>query len=266
MKVTTLRRYPVKSMLGETVGSLTVDERGVNGDRWLALVDAETGQVATAKHPLLWRALLMLAASGNPGQVRIELPDGGVVAADDAHINERLSNLLGRKVWLATERVPGAEVARSDPEDVLKHGVETEVGYETLELAQGTTATSFVDYAPLHLVTTATLSHIGVEATRYRPNVVVTTPPGYPPYAENNWVGRELRAGGVRLGGMLPTPRCSVPTLEHGELPRAPHAVRTPMAENRIEVTGFGVLPCAGVYLNVLEADTIRTGDEVTVS
>jgi uncharacterized protein YcbX len=43
MKVTTLRRYPVKSMLGETVDSLTVDERGVNGDRWLALVDAETG-------------------------------------------------------------------------------------------------------------------------------------------------------------------------------------------------------------------------------
>jgi uncharacterized protein YcbX len=95
---------------------------------------------------------------------------------------------------------------------------------------------------------------------------VVTTPPGYPPYAENNWVGRELRAGGVRLAGMLPTPRCSVPTLEHGELPRAPHAVRTPMAENRIEVTGFGVLPCAGVYLNVLEAGTIRTDDEVTVS
>lgn len=253
MKVTTLRRYPVKSMLGETVESLTIDERGVNGDRWLALVDAETGRVATAKHPRLWRALLMFAASGDPGRVRIALPDGGIVPADDAHINELLSSWLGRKVWLAAERVAGAEVERPDPEDVLERGVEAEVDYATLELAQGTPGTSFVDYAPLHLITTATLRHVGTEAIRYRPNLVVTTPAGYPPYAENNWVGRELQVGGVRLSGVLPTPRCSVPTLEHGELPRAPHAVRTPMAENRVEVTGFGVLPCAGVYLNVLE-------------
>ena len=266
MKATTLRRYPVKSMLGETVDNLIVDERGVNGDRCLALVDAETSRVATAKHPRLWRALLKFAASGDPGRVRIELPDGGVVSVNDDHINELLSNLLGRTVWLAAERVPGAEVERPNPEDVLEHGVEAEVDYAMLKLAQGTPGTSFVDYAPLHVVTTATLSHIGVEAIRYRPNVVVATPPGFPPYAENDWVGRELRVGDVRLGGMVPTPRCSVPTLEHGELPRAGRAVRTPMAENRVEVAGFGVLPCAGIYLSVLETGTIQTGDEVTVS
>lgn len=69
----------------------------------------------------------------------------------------------------------------------------------------------------------------------------------------------------MRLRGTLPTPRCSVPTLEHGDLPRAPHAVRVPLAANRVDVPGFGVLPCAGVYAEVLEVGTIRRGDEVTV-
>ncbi|MBO0848255.1 MAG: MOSC domain-containing protein [Pseudonocardia sp.] len=265
MKITTLRRYPVKSMLGETVASLTVDECGAHGDRRLALIDIETGRVATAKHPRLWRSLLMFTASGDPGRVRIDLPGGGSVAADEAGVDELLSGLLGRQVRLAAKRPDAAEVERPAPEDVLKHGVEADVEFATLVISQGTPGTSFVDYAPVHLITTATLEHIGTEALRYRPNLVVTTPPGYPPYAENDWVGRELRIGEARLRGVLPTPRCSVPTLEHGELPRAVHAVRVPMAENRVDVEGFGVLPCAGVYLEVLEAGRIRSGDEVTL-
>jgi uncharacterized protein YcbX len=265
VEVTTLRRYPVKSMLGETVAGLTVDECGAHGDRRLALIDIESGRVATAKHPRLWRSLLRFTASGDPGRVRIDLPDGGSVAADEAGVDELLSGLLGRAVRLAAKRSAGAEIERPAPEDVLEHGVEADVEFATLVISQGTPGTSFVDYAPVHLITTATLEHIGAEALRYRPNVVVSTPPGYPPYAENEWVGRELRVGEVRLRGVLPTPRCSVPTLEHGGLPRAPHAVRVPMAENRVEVEGFGVLPCAGVYLDVLGAGRIRPGDEVTL-
>lgn len=274
MLVATLCRYPVKSMLGETVRSLAVDAQGAEGDRRLALVDVSTGRVATAKHPRLWRGLLQFAAHGGPGQVRIELPDGASVAADEQGIDELLSGLLGRPVHLATERAAGASVERPAPEDVLERGVEAEVEYATLEIAQGTTGTSFVDYAPLHLITTATLDKIGAEAVRFRPNLVVTTPPGFPAYAENQWVGRELWVGrpgpeadrGVRLRAVLPTPRCAVPTLEHGRLPRAPHAVRTLMSENRVDVPGFGVLPCAGVYLDVLTAGTIHTGDEVILN
>jgi uncharacterized protein YcbX len=265
MRVEMLHRYPVKSMLGESLQSMVVDERGAEGDRWLALVDTGTGRVATAKHPRLWRALLRFAASGDPGQVRIALPDGGSVAADDQGVDELLSGLLGRQVRLVSERAPGAEVERPAPEDVLDRGVEAEVDYVTLEIGQATPGSAFHDYGPLHLITTATLERIGVDAGRYRPNLVVSTPPGYPAYAENEWVGRELSVGGVRLRGLIPTPRCAVPTLEHGPLPRAPHAVRTPMAENRVEAPGFGVQPCAGLYLEVLAEGTIRTGDPVTL-
>jgi uncharacterized protein YcbX len=266
VQVATLRRYPVKSMLGETVGEVEVDECGVRGDRRLALVDVESGRVATAKHPRRWRALLGFSASHDSGGVRIILPDGSSVAADGEGVEEVLSALLGREVRLAARRPAGAEVERPSPEDVLEHGVEAEVPYELLEIAQGAPGESFVDYAPVHLITTATLDHLGVEAVRYRPNVVVATPEGHPPFSENDWVGREITLGGVRLRGVLPTPRCSVPALEHGDLPREPGAVRPLLAGNRIEVPGFGVLPCAGVYAEVVAPGTVREGDPVALS
>lgn len=261
MKVQELRRYPVKSMLGIEVDDVRLGPGGVDGDRALALIDAETGKVATAKHPRLWRTLLQCSAAGDGSAVTITLPDGRTVAAADA--DGPLSDFLGRPVRLAGDRPAGAEVERPDPEDVLAQGVEAEVEAPTLEIAQGSPGGTFVDHSPLHLITTATLEHLGVEALRYRPNLVVSTPPGTAPFVENDWLGRELTVGGVRLRVTLPTPRCSVPTLEHGDLPRAPHAVRGPMAENRVEVTGFGVLPCAGAYAEVLDGGTVHTGDAV---
>jgi uncharacterized protein YcbX len=104
-----------------------------------------------------------------------------------------------------------------------------------------------------------------VEAERYRPNLVITTPPGYPAYSENDWTGRTLTIGGVRLTALGPTPRCVIPTLEHGGLDRSPAALRTPAAENRVDSFDFGVLPCAGAYLAVSAKGTIRTGDPVSI-
>lgn len=259
--VTSLHRYPVKSMLGEPVDAIAVDARGVAGDRRFALVDTDTGRVATAKHPRLWRTLLRFSAVSVGDSARITFPDGHVLSVEEA--DDELSALLGRKVRVSAERAEGASVERPDPVDVLDEGVDAEVEYGVLEIAQGTPGGAFVDYAPIHLITTATLDELGVEALRYRPNVVVRTPPGYPPFAENDWCGAEFTIGDVRLRGTLPTPRCSVPTLEHGGLPRAPQAVRPLLERNRVDVQGFGVLPCAGVYAEVLSGGTIRTGDAV---
>jgi uncharacterized protein len=258
-----LRRYPVKSMLGEELAELELDAGGVLGDRALALVDRETGRVATAKHPRLWRTLLKCSASRNGDDVRIRVPDGRTVDASDA--DRTLSAVLGRDVHLTAVRPAGAEVERPAPEDVLEHGVEADVPFATLEIAQGTPGGTFVDYAPVHLISTATVAHVGVEALRYRPNLVVEMPGGRP-FAENDWVGREITVGGVRLRGLLPTPRCSVPTLEHGELPRSPQAVRRVLEGNRVDVPGFGVLPCAGVYAEVVTGGAVRLGDPVVVA
>lgn len=56
-----------------------------------------------------------------------------------------------------------------------------------------------------------------------------------------------------------------MPTAEHGDRGRDPRALRIPADRNRVEVTGFGVLPCAGLCATVLEAGTDRGGDEMEV-
>jgi hypothetical protein len=61
---------------------------------------------------------------------------------------------------------------------------------------------------------------------------------------------------------MVPTPRCAIPTLEHGDLPRDPDALRVPAVHNRVEpMAGLGPRACAGVYAQVLRPGRIRRGD-----
>ena len=92
MTVVQLWRYPVKSMAGQRLERAEVGELGVQGDRGFGLVDLDTGLVLTARRvpELLFAHPVM---DGNPGSVRIELPDG-TVTDDDAV----LSNWLGRRV------------------------------------------------------------------------------------------------------------------------------------------------------------------------
>ncbi|OZM81034.1 MOSC N-terminal beta barrel domain-containing protein [Pseudonocardia sp. MH-G8] len=263
MQITTVWRYPVKSMLGERLDDVRLTEAGLAHDRALALVDRTTGLVATAKHPRLWRTLLAHSAAVDGERVLITSPAGWTREATAPGVDELLSDGLGRAVRVASERPDGATVERPAPEDVLDQGVDAVVAAATLQIGQGTPGTTFVDYAPVHLITSATLAAIGAEQVRYRPNLVVETPPGTPGFVENSWVGREFVVGEAVLRIALPTPRCAVPTLEHGPLPRAPHAVRTLMADNRVDVPGFGVLPCAGCYAEVVRPGVVRVGDEV---
>lgn len=266
MHVENLYRYPVKSMLGESVTTLDVGPGGAEGDRRLALIDEETGRVASAKQARLWRQLLKCTASLDGERVRVRLPDGTEVSPDDDGFDEALSALLSRPVRVATSRTPGVSLERADPDQVLTEGLDAVVDAPLLELAEATPGDSFVDLAPLHVITTATLDRIGTEAARYRPNIVIATPPGHPPYTENDWTERTFTAGSARLKGMGPTPRCVIPTLEHGGLDRATHALRTPAAENRVDSFGLGRLPCAGAYFEVVTEGAISLGDQFALN
>jgi len=263
VRVSTLTRYPVKSMLGQPLEEALLATAGLPLDRRYGLLDATTGLVATAKHPRLWRRLLQYTASAEDDRVRVTAPDGHTLDVDDPRLSDELADDLGRVVTIAAARPSGAEVERPDPEDVLEHGVEHEVAAPTLEISMGSAADTFVDYAPVHLITTTTLDHLGMDARRYRPNLVVESDTA--PFAETGWVGRELTVGEATLRIVLPTPRCSVPTLEHGDLPRAPEALRPLLSGNRVDVPGFGVLPCAGVYAEVVRGGTVRRGDTVAL-
>src|SRR5215469_3938474 len=275
--VAALRRYPVKSMQGEDVDAGDVTFTGLAGDRRLAVVSRTTGKIASAKLPRLWRDLLTLAAAADytagDGAVRITLPEGKTIWSNDAEVDAVLSDLLDQPVTLTAIPPPGAALDRAVPEAVLRDGVDAPVPAELMEIGGGGPPGTFVDFAPLHLLTTSTLDRIAelspyrrADLERYRPNIVIrTTAPGF---TENDWLEQNLRIGDdLVLRVILRTPRCAVPTLAHGALPRNPDALRVLARHNRVEPADtLDPEPCAGVYAEVLEPGHIRIGDAVRLA
>jgi len=275
--VAALRRYPVKSMLGEDVDASDVTFTGLARDRRLAVLSRTTGKVASAKMPRLWRDLLTLSAAADDssanGAVRITLPEGKTVWSDDAEVDAVLSDLLNQPVTLTATPPPGATLDRAVPEAVLRDGVDAPVPAELIELGAGSPPGTFVDFAPLHLLTTSTLDRIAelspyrrADLERYRPNIVVRTPA--PGFTENDWLERNLRIGDdIVLRVIVRTPRCAVPTLAHDALPRNPDALRVLARHNRVEpLDSLDPEPCAGVYAEVLRPGRVRTGDAVRLA
>ena len=281
--VARLRRYPVKSMLGEDLDAGDVTFSGLDRDRRLAVVSRRTGKIASAKYPRLWRALLTLsAAADQPAAggtaadgaaadgVRITLPDGAVIRSTDADIDAILSALLSEPVTLTATPPPGASLDRAVPEAVLQNGVTAEVPAEIIEIGAGAPPGTFVDFAALHLITTATLDRIAglsprgiADPERYRPNIVIRTEPDG--FAENDWLDRYLAVGDDLILRLIArTPRCAVPTLAHGPLPRDTDALRVLARHNRqAPVADADPEPCAGVYAEVLNPGRISLGDSV---
>ena len=283
--VTRLRRYPVKSMLGEDLEAGDVSLAGLAGDRRLAVVSRRTGKITSAKYPRLWRDLLTRSAevpargaasagnqdaAGDEAAALITLPDGKTVSSTDPDIDEVLSGLLNEPVTLTATPPPGASLDRAVPEAVLRDGIAAPVPARLIEIGAGAPPGTFVDFAPLHLLTSATLDRIAglspyrrAHLERYRPNVVIGTGAGG--FTENDWLGRDLRVGDeLVLRVIARTPRCAVPTLAHGDLPRDAEALRVLARHNRVSpMPDSDPEPCAGVYAQVLRPGRISTGDPV---
>jgi uncharacterized protein len=275
--ITTLRRYPVKSMLGEDVGTSEVTRTGLARDRRLAVISLRTGKVASAKYPRLWRDLLTLSAEAldeaGRDDVRIILPDGKIVWSTDADVDEVLSGLLNEPVTLTATPPPGATLDRAVPEAVLRDGIAAQVPAAVIEIGAGSPPGTFVDFAPLHLLTTSTLDRIAelspyrkADLERYRPNIVIRT--AAPGFTENDWLDRDLRVGDELVVRVVArTPRCAVPTLAHGDLPRNTEALRVLARHNRVTpMPSMEPEPCAGVYAEVLTPGRIRAGDRVRLA
>jgi uncharacterized protein YcbX len=285
-----LWRFPVKSMLGERVDALDVAEGGVAGDRAYAIVDRQTGKVASAKHPKLWPDLLRCRATfvepPQPGAgappARIELADGTTVRTDADDVDDVLSAFFGRDVRLARSAPEDytidqyhPDVEHLDPEGHRDEVTETKLGaafFNERGLPSAVPEGSFVDLFPVSVLTTSTLDRLNelepecrFDARRFRMNLIVET--GASGFVENEWVGRALRVGEtVRLNVAIPDPRCCMPSLAHEELPRDPRVLKTLARHNRIDVAGGGLYPCAGVYAVPEATGTVRTGDSVAVA
>ena len=286
--VQALWRFPVKSMLGEELDSADLREGGIVGDRSYAIVDKETGKVASAKHSKLWPDLLKCRAAfvddPRPGDevppARIELADGTTVQTDAADVDAVLSRFFGREVELSSAADHGYTIDQYhpdeenyDPDGHRDEVVEAALGaafFNERGLPSAVPEGSFFDLYPLSVLTTSTLDHleelepeIRFDLRRFRMNVIVDT--GERGFVENDWVGRKLAVGDeVRLGVALPDPRCCMPGGEQEGLPRDPRILKALAKHNRIDVAG-ALFPCAGVYAVAEATGTLRRDDQVSL-
>jgi uncharacterized protein YcbX len=273
-----LWRYPVKSMLGEELESCELTERGFLGDRAYALVDSEDGKVASAKNPRKWARLFECRAEflESSRAVRITLPDGARVSADDPMATDLLSRLFGRKTSLEAS-LAGPPVL----EELWLEGSPDGREVTDEKIAMGSPPGTFFDYSVVHLVTTATLDRLGqlypegrFDPRRFRPNLLVHSESGDTGFVENRWIGTTVAIGdgrdGVRLRITDPCARCVMTTLAQEDLPADAGILRTAARHNRV-VGGEGrgkdgvYAAAVGVYAEVLAGGIVRRGDPVRV-
>ena len=92
-----LFRYPVKSMMGESLTATEVTETGIQGDRAWAVRDERRGGIRGGKK---LPQLMTLGARTGPDVPTITAPDGESAAANSDYINEWLSDKLSHPVSL----------------------------------------------------------------------------------------------------------------------------------------------------------------------
>ena len=252
-------------MMGEELNASDVTERGLLGDRTLALIDTETGKVVSAKNPRKWPTMFDIRAGfltppilGNPlPSVRVTLPEGVMLTSDEINFNERMSIALGRPVVLAS-------VARSQLSLEEYWPDMAELNHQDTVTDESMPVGTFFDLATIHLLTTATINRLAelypegrVEPRRFRPNIVVRPDGDETGFVESEWIGKELRIGDeVILEVTDHCPRCVMTTLAQGDLPKDSGILRAAARYNEVHV---------GVYAEVRRAGRVRRGDAVTL-
>lgn len=242
-------RHPVKSMRGERVEMAKLLPIGLEGDRRLGVMAAESGQVLAAKRV---GSLLEAEAFTTGAGVRLRLPDSTELAADDPAANGLLSAWLGRQVRLeaagddGSRQVEMYELAHDDASPVVEFT---------------TPAGVLFDVAPVHLLTTASVREMQRrrpdstwDVRRFRPTMVLEA--DGEGFVEDDWVGATLRVGGSTLKVVAATGRCTMVTRAQPGLPRDVDVARSIKDEHDYNL---------GVYAEVVEPGVVRTGDEVTL-
>jgi uncharacterized protein len=265
-----LFRYPVKSMLGERLTEVEIGLKGIIGDRAWALREPN-GRIVTAKK---WANMLGFRSSyegaPEPGQlapVKITLPDGSSVHADDPGASDVISSYLGRPIKLERIRPDEHSRAEIDPATVfgdvgvanVTPGFTEATLPDTFGLPHGT----FFDSAMIHVLATGTLEHmrslIGADAQldprRFRPNIVVETDPRLMGFVEDEWLGGTLEAGpDVKIVALQQALRCVMTTHQQSELIRDLRILRIAAQHHNAKV---------GVFASIGAPGKVRVGDPV---
>jgi uncharacterized protein YcbX len=225
-RVAGLWRYPVKSMAAEALEAAEVSWHGFAGDRrWAFVRDgmARSGfpWLTARERPemLAYRPRFADPARPDRSTTMVRTPSGVELDVVDPALAEELG--------------PGVRVIRQD------RGI--------------------FDTFPLSLITSQSVAalaeEVGIvpEVQRFRPNILVDAVGGAP-FAEDAWVGRTLRIGGLRMRIDKRDQRCVMVNIDPATLARDARVLRS-IARTRDA--------CTGVYGTTVEPGSIRLGDEV---
>ncbi|MFP7296805.1 MOSC domain-containing protein [Neobacillus niacini] len=223
-----IRRFPGKSILGESLSSSSIDDRGLIGDRLWAIrnTNGKFGSGKTTRRFQQMDGLFHLKARYEGLIPIITMPDGKEYRGDGDTINEVLTQQLGLEVTLAKEE-----------------------------------SISHFDEGPVSIITTSALrvlSHeIGepVDLRRFRANLLIDTETTG--YLENDWVNRLIKVGPtVALRVVAPLERCVMVNNEQEELKQDARILRNLVNQHN---------SIFGVWAKVERKGEMNLGDEVTL-
>lgn len=242
--VLNIYRYPVKSMMGESLSEANIEEAGIPGDRSWAVRDEKRGGIRGGKKI---PQLMTLAAQSGPTAPLIMAPDGDSASASSEHINEWLSGKLNHPVtlWplLPADQLDHYRRGAPDTEDFEQElrsvfgrlpdePLPDLAGFEEVLEFESPPGTYF-DAFPLSIMSQqslATMNQLDGESRfdvrRFRPNLLVDIPDTDHPFPEQAWIGKMLSIGSVKLRIEMTCPRCSMTTHGFDDLPRDTEIMR----------------------------------------
>lgn len=279
-RIREIRRYPVKSMGGESLREVPLGAGGLPGDRAWAVRDEVRGGIRGAKKI---PGLMKLAArypdaprAGGSSPAEILFPDGSRATTGDPDVGARISRAVGQEVslWplLPPEALdhyrrgaPSHEDLAAELRSIFGRTEEEplpDLGLFPPELLEYESPPgTYFDAFPLLLLSAASLATMqerapgsAFDVRRFRPNFLVEDTPAGEPFPELAWRGRRLRIGGAVVQATVECPRCVMVTHGFEDLPRDPRIMRSLVRE-----TGGNL----GVYARVEEPGPVRAGDPI---
>ncbi|TNE56931.1 MAG: MOSC domain-containing protein [Alphaproteobacteria bacterium] len=279
-KVTGLYRYPVKSMMGESLTEARFGENGIPGDRAWAVRDEERGGIRGAKR---FPELMACAASypeapaaegSSPAQ--ITLPSGDKLFTGDDNAAQRLSDVVGSPVtlWPLMPKEALDHYRRGAP---LLADMEKEFrrvfgrtddeplpdlsAYPSEKMEFESPPGTYFDAFPVLILTEQSLSHmekVKPDSTfavkRFRPNILLDVEGEG--LVEAAWLGKKLQIGSVTFKLEIACLRCVMATHGFDDLPKDPGVMRALVKE------AGGNL---GVYASVENPGEVSLEDPVTL-
>jgi hypothetical protein len=277
-----LWRYPVKSMVGESVDSVQIESYGVMGDRLWAVRDDDAGEITgVRKKPKLLTCSAQYTvppvgdSNGvNVPAINVTMPNGEVIDSSHSRLSEALSDLLGSAVSLHPlqpksnkqhYRIAGTTGAKEIKRQFASKELPDMSSFSWAQLSElmfyVTPLGRYYDVYPLHLLTTNSLKKMAeiepegdFNVCRFRPNIVIDSPVGEIGFDEFTWLGGTLSIGDVVIKCETPTVRCSAPAQAQVDMAKSAKVIKALNAH-----TGRNM----GINATVIQCGEIKLGDDV---